>query len=142
MLLPRLITPRSAHLPVSCVYASVLTLNCVSNLARVSVDAFTGILTVASSFIKSFSLYHTILGCVQEGSAVSHPEGDDFSEEGETQALPSLTHSASLCFSSHTCSQESLPPPPHSLPSPAPPGVFPKCLLITHRRVVGFIHPA
>lgn len=98
-------------------------------------------MTTASSFI-SLSPSATLFWAVFKSALLSILKGTFWVRSRETQALPSLAHSASLCSSSHTHYQKSLQPPPHSLPNPSQPGVFPKCLLITHGKLwVLYIQP-
>lgn len=83
---------------------------------------------------QSFSLGHIILSWVQERSTI-HPEGGILSEDqGDTSTALSCTHSQASLLS-HTHYQKSLQPPPHWLPNSSQPGLFSKCLLITHGKL-------
>lgn len=90
--------------------------------------------TVASSFI-SLSPSATLFWAVFKSALLSTLRGTFWVRSMETQTLPSLAHSASLRSSSHMHYQKSLQPPPHSLPNSSQPGLFSKCLLITHGKL-------
>lgn len=126
---PQVCTP--SHEPHICIssYVTLMEVTLLRLVLMLSRDVHCSL-----QLYQSFSLGHIILSWVQEHSTI-HPEGGILSEEqGDTIATLSCTHSQASLLS-HTHYQKSLQPPPHSLPNSSQPGLFSKCLLITHGKL-------